>query len=69
MSWTHTRSKIAHAKKADPDADVSDLRRQLKAERLESLLREAAPTLTPQQRRVLARVLTTVDSAGCGGTA
>lgn len=61
MSWTHTRSQIAHAKKADPDADVTDLRRQLKAERLEEYIREvvaSAPPLTQQQRDALATLLT-----------
>ena len=60
MSWTHTRSKIAHAKKADPHADVTELRRQLKAERLEQYIREvvaSAPPLTQEQRESLARIL------------
>jgi hypothetical protein len=62
MSWTQTRSKIAHAKKADPTADVTELRRQLKAERLEDYIArtvDAAPPLTaasaPQTRFASAR--------------
>lgn len=60
VSWTHTRSRIAHIKKADPSADVSELRRQLKAERLEDHIKrtvEAAPQLTPAQREKLATLL------------
>ena len=60
MSWTKTRSMIAHAKKADPTADVTDLRRQLKAERLEEYIRrtvDAAPPLTTEQRDRLALLL------------
>lgn len=60
MSWTHTRSQIAHAKRRDPSADVSDLRRQLKAERLELYIRrtvDAAPELTAEQRTRLAAIL------------
>lgn len=60
MSWTHTRSRIAHTKKANPDADVTDLRRQLKAERLEDYIQrtvDAAPPLTDEQRHRLAALL------------
>lgn len=60
MSWTKTRSQIAHAKKADPQADVTELRRQLKAERLEDHIKrtiEAAPPLTAEQRDRLAVLL------------
>lgn len=60
MSWTHTRSKIAHAKKRDPHADVRELRRQLKAERLEEYITrtvDASPPLTPDQRDRLALLL------------
>lgn len=58
--WTHTRSQIAHIKKRDPDADVTELRRQLKAERLEDHIRQQVdswPTLTPEQRDRLALLL------------
>lgn len=68
MSWTHTRSRIAHAKKADPSADVTELRRQLKAERLEDYIKrtvDAAPPLTAEQRATLARVL--LPGLGAGG--
>ncbi len=60
MSWTQTRSRIAHAKKADPQADVTDLRRQLKAERLEDYIQrtvDAAPPLSQEQRQKLAALL------------
>lgn len=66
MSWTHTRSKIAHTKKLDPSADVTDLRRQLRAERLEDyILRtvDAAPPLTDEQRNRLARLLRSGSAA------
>lgn len=61
MSWTHTRSKIALTKRHDPSADVSHLRQQLKAERLEDYIRrtvDAAPPLTAEQRLRLAGLLT-----------
>lgn len=60
MGWTHTRSRIAIIKKNDPTADVSDLRRQLKAERLEEHIRavvDATPPLTVEQRVHLATAL------------
>lgn len=60
MSWTQTRSQIAHAIKKDPDADVTDLRRQLKAERLADYIRQAvdaAPPLTAEDRTRLAAIL------------
>ncbi len=60
MSWTHTRSKIAHAKRLDPSADVLELRRQLKAERLEEHITKlvaAAPPLSAAQRDRLAALL------------
>ncbi|MBB2894576.1 hypothetical protein [Flexivirga oryzae] len=60
MSWTQTRSQIAHAKRRDPNADVTELRRQLRAERLaehiERVVNEAPP-LTPEQRDRLAVLL------------
>jgi hypothetical protein len=58
--WPKTRSKIAHAIKADPNADVSDLRAQLKAERLEEYIERVvseAPPLTAEQRDRLALLL------------
>lgn len=60
MSWTDTRSKIGVAKKKNPDADVTELRRQLKAERLEDYIKRAvdeAPPLTDEQRAHLAAIL------------
>lgn len=60
MAWTHTRSAIAHAKKQDPDADVTELRAQLKAERLEDYIArvvDSAPPLTDEQRERLAALL------------
>lgn len=68
MGWTKTRSQIAHAKKADPNADVTELKVQLRAERLEDYIKatvEAAPPLTDEQRARLADLLRpTTTSAG-----
>lgn len=60
MSWTKTRSQIAHAVKKNPDADTTELRRQLKAERLALYIErvvDAAPPLTTAQRDRLALLL------------
>lgn len=60
MSWTQTRSQIAHAKRRDPQADTTELQRQLKAERLEDHIKrivDAAPPLTTEQRHRLAMLL------------
>lgn len=60
MSWTHTRSKIAHAKKKNPSADVTELVRQMRAEKLEDYITravDAAPPLTAEQRQRLAGIL------------
>lgn len=60
VGWTHTRSRIANAKKADPEADVTHLLQQLKAERLEAYVLKVvndAPPLTEDQRARLARLL------------
>lgn len=60
MSWTKTRSEIALAVRNNPDADVTELRRQLKAERLEEYISrvvDAAPPLTAEQRDRLAVLL------------
>lgn len=60
MGWTHTRAKIAHQLKVDPNADVTDLRRQLRAERLEEHIAakvNEAPPLTAEQRDRLATLL------------
>lgn len=66
MSWTKTRSQIAHAKRANPDADVTDLRRQLRAERLAEAIKKTvdeAPPLTAEQRDRLALLLRGGDAA------
>ena len=60
MAWTHTRAEIARTKKKDPQADVTELLRQLKAERLAihiSKLVDSAPPLTVEQRAKLALLL------------
>lgn len=60
MSWTHTRSQIALKKRYHPDADVSDLRQQLKAERLAEYVKrtvDSAPPLTEEQRDKIAALL------------
>jgi hypothetical protein len=60
MSWTKTRSQIATTLKSNPDADVTELRRQLKAERLADYIHstvDAAPPLTLEQRDRLALLL------------
>ena len=60
MSWTKTRSKIALTLKADPAADVTELRRQLKEQRLaEHIVKKVAeaPPLTPEQLDRLAGLL------------
>ena len=59
-SWTKTRSQIAHEKKRDPHADVTELKRQLKAERLEEYVARVvaeAPALSPSQRDRIASLL------------
>ncbi|SJM62811.1 hypothetical protein FM101_07485 [Arthrobacter rhombi] len=65
-SWTKTRSQIAHAKRRDPNADVTELRRQLKAEHLEDYVARVvaeAPPLTPGQ---LDRIAGLLRPVGCG---
>lgn len=57
MAWTNTRAKLANELQRNPEADVTELRRQLKAERLEEYVKrvvDAAPPLTPEQRDRLA---------------
>lgn len=52
MSWTHTRSQIALAVRANPHADVTELRRELRAERLADHVAKVvavAPPLTAEQ--------------------
>ena len=72
VSWTHTRSKIANVKRKDPNADVTELTRQLKCERASEYIREivdAWPPLTDEQRTKLAELLkpVRVNAAGCQG--
>lgn len=72
MSWTHTRSQIAHAKKRNPDADVTELRRQLRAERLADHIQRVvneAPPLTPEQRDRLAGLLRPAPANAGSGAA
>lgn len=60
MGWTDTRSKIAHAKRRDPNADVTELRRQLKAERLADYIERTvaeAPEIDQETRDRLAALL------------
>jgi hypothetical protein len=60
MGWTHTRALIAHAKSVDANADVTELRRQLKAERLALHIQQvanSAPQLSDEQRAELAALL------------
>jgi hypothetical protein len=60
VSWTHTRSKIAATKRSNPSADVTELRRQLKAERLAEHIQsvvDTAPPLTEGQRARIAALL------------
>jgi hypothetical protein len=67
VSWTHTRSKIAIQKRRNPDADVTELRRQLKAERTAEYIEKVLadwPPLTDQQRTALAELLKPVRVGG-----
>lgn len=60
QSWTAIRSRLANTRKANPDADVTDLRRDLKAARLADYIRktvDTAPELTAEQRERLATLL------------
>jgi hypothetical protein len=60
MTWTQTRSKIARTVRQNPNADTTELRRQLKAERLEDYVRrtvDSAPPLTEEQRARIAALL------------
>ena len=60
MSWTNTRAKIAVKLRYDPTADVTELRRQLKAERLADYVERKlaeAPPITAAQRDTIAVLL------------
>ncbi|UFN46080.1 hypothetical protein [Nocardioides okcheonensis] len=70
MGWTHTRSKIAGELRRNPEADVTELRRQLKAERLEEHIKRVvddAPPLNDEQRARLARLLRSTAGGDRGG--
>lgn len=74
MAWTHTRSEIARAIRKNPNADVSDLKVRLRAERLEEHVRrvlEEAPPLNDVQRARIARLLRggVADTYGLSGGA
>ena len=67
MSWTQTRSRIANAKRKDPNADVTELRQQLKTERTQQYIEKVLadwPPLTDQQRTTLAEILKPVRVGG-----
>ncbi len=67
MSWTQTRSRIANAKRKDPNADVTELRQQLKTERTQQYIEKVLadwPPLTDQQRTTLAELLKPVRVGG-----
>jgi hypothetical protein len=67
MSWTNTRARIASTLRADPSADVTELRRQLKAERLADYVARAvqeAPPLTAEQRGAIAGLLNPSSASG-----
>ncbi len=67
MSWTQTRSRIANAKRKDPNADVTELRQQLKTERTQQYIEKVLadwPPLTDQQRNSLAEILKPVRVGG-----
>lgn len=58
--WRKTRSRIALTARDHPDADLTDLRKQLKAERLAEHVAkvvDSAPPLTDDQRARIAGLL------------
>lgn len=68
--WKRTRSRLANTKKHDPHADVTELRRQLKTERMAAYIREmvdAMPPLTEEQRSRLASLFRP-NAGSDGGT-
>lgn len=70
MGWTNTRAKIAYNIRQDPHADVTELRRQLRAERLAEHIERIvnqAPPLTDAQRDHLAALLRPTTTANGGG--
>lgn len=64
MSWTKTRSEIAHTLKKNPQADVTALRLKLREQRTEEYIKKQLavwPPLTPEQRNRLAELLKPVQ--------
>lgn len=62
MSWTRERAKLAAHHRHHPDADDTNLRRDLAAARLEHHIRtlvDATPPLTDEQRARLRTLLGT----------
>lgn len=60
MTWQDTRSKIATTLKSDPNADVTELRRQMRAEHLAAYVERVvseAPPLSDEQKGAIAQVL------------
>jgi hypothetical protein len=58
--WRRTRSTIAHARRRDPNADTTELFRQMRAEKLADHIREviaSPPPLNEAQRSLVAAVL------------
>ena len=58
--WTKVRSDIAVTTRANPNADTTELRRELKAERMADYIArivDDAPPLTAEQRDRLALLL------------
>lgn len=60
MSWTRARARLAAAERHHPGADTTELRRELRAERLADAITRTlteAPPLTAQERCRLAALL------------
>lgn len=65
-TWTKVRSDIAVAKRRNPNADTTELQRELKAERAADYIRkalDAAPALSVEQLDRLALLLRGGDAA------
>jgi hypothetical protein len=59
-TWTHHRARLAATRRHDPDADTSEIERDLRAARLEDHVRRVVdefPPLTDAQRNRLAVLL------------
>jgi hypothetical protein len=68
MSSKHTKSQLALQIRHHPEADHTDLRRQLKAQVLEEKVRkvvDSAPPLSIEQRAKIAAILLTGGDADC----